>query len=143
MVENNQLQWEHLVELGMARLSAHNYCLEKLTDTEQELATLWRFEADVSNGGLVQFFCNWGPQSYDIAHRALRKIEADRAREALEEFYSVIERFQDDEKIKNLWDIAEFLNDKELEIITRLDKEYWENHLAEISVLAVNFYSAV
>ena len=91
----------------------------------------------------MQFFCNWGPQSYDIAHRALRKIEADRAREALEEFYSVIERFQDDEKIKNLWDIAEFLNDKELEIITRLDKEYWENHLAEISILAVNFYSAV
>ena len=84
-----------------------------------------------------------GPQSYDIAHRALRKIGADRAREALEEFYSVIERFQDDGKIKNLWDIAALLNDEEVEIVSRLDREYWENHLAEISVSAVSFYSAV
>ena len=143
MAENIQSQWDRLIDSGMARLSAHNYCLEKLTDTEQELATLWRFEADVFNGGLVQFFCNWGPQSYDIAHRALRKIGADPAREALEEFYSVIERFQDDGKIKNLWDIAALLNDEEVEIISRLDREYWENHLSEISVSAVSFYSAV
>lgn len=31
-----------------------------LATHEQEIAALWLLEADVYNGGFVQFFCNWG-----------------------------------------------------------------------------------
>lgn len=31
-----------------------------LTSNEQDIAALWLLEADVFNGGFIQFFCNWG-----------------------------------------------------------------------------------
>ncbi|WP_134686865.1 DMP19 family protein [Brevibacillus migulae] len=34
-----------------------------LTSQEQEIAALWMLEADVYNGGFLQFFCNWGEEA--------------------------------------------------------------------------------
>lgn len=31
-----------------------------LNSNEQDIAALWLLEADVFNGGFIQFFCNWG-----------------------------------------------------------------------------------
>ena len=43
---------------------------------QRELAALWRLEADVNNGGYLQFFVNWGRESYVYASQALKKTGA-------------------------------------------------------------------
>jgi hypothetical protein len=51
---------------------------------EREMAALWRLEADVNNGGCLQFFCNWGQESYLYASAALRKIGAHKMAEIVD-----------------------------------------------------------
>ena len=43
---------------------------------QRELAALWRLEADINNGGYLQFLANWGTDSYRYGLAALRKIGA-------------------------------------------------------------------
>src|SRR5262245_14584248 len=45
-------------------------------DWQRELAALWRLEADVNNGGYLQFLANWGREAYIYASQALNKIGA-------------------------------------------------------------------
>lgn len=43
---------------------------------QRELAAIWRLEGDVNNGAYIQFFSNWGRESYVYASRALHKMGA-------------------------------------------------------------------
>lgn len=51
--------------------------LESLPEEwQRELAALWRLEADVNNGGYLQFLANWGTDTHHYALVALQKIGA-------------------------------------------------------------------
>lgn len=40
---------------------------------EQELVLIWRAEADIGNGGILQFVCNWGFPAAEKTCSVLKK----------------------------------------------------------------------
>lgn len=106
-----------------------------LAKQEQEIAALWLLEADVYNGGFVQFFCNWGDEAYICAVRALQAIGAVHALEIVQSGYACIEHLSEDNRLTQLWDIPKFLTEEEAERLDKLDKRFWEDQdrIAEIA----------
>ncbi|KAG1537443.1 hypothetical protein G6F50_014864 [Rhizopus delemar] len=54
--------WDDRYEAALARLKAAAWALDALSDEDQQLVALWRMEADINNGGFMQFLCNWDPR---------------------------------------------------------------------------------
>ncbi|WP_134687496.1 DMP19 family protein [Brevibacillus migulae] len=106
-----------------------------LTSQEQEIAALWMLEADVYNGGFLQFFCNWGEEVYIYAVRALQAIGAVYALEIVQSGYACIDHLSEDNRLTQLWDIPKFLTEEERERLDTLDKRFWEDQdrIAEIA----------
>lgn len=61
------------------------------TEWEREVAALWRLEADVNNGGYVQFLANWGRESYAYASQALKSIGAMRMAKIIDQCQALID----------------------------------------------------
>lgn len=110
-----------------------------LSTQEQEIAALWLLEADVYNGGFVQFFCNWGEEAYIRAVRALQAIGAVHALEIVQSGYACIEHLSEDNRLTQLWDIPKFLTEEEAERLDKLDKRFWEDH-DHIAEIAYRYY---
>lgn len=100
----------------------------KLDETEQEIAALWKLEADVYMEGFDTFFLNWGYDCYSYAMRGikriadandgLRKTEVDDVYKLLDNAYQkVFARFENDNRIKSYEDIVEYLNEKDEKIL--------------------------
>jgi hypothetical protein len=71
------MNWYDLTNRYHARTFAHGCRLSSLpNDWQRELAALWRLEGDVNNGAYLQFFVNWGRETYEYASQALKKIGA-------------------------------------------------------------------
>ncbi|NRR22901.1 DUF4375 domain-containing protein [Brevibacillus sp. MS2.2] len=106
-----------------------------LTSQEQEIAALWLLEADVYNGGFLQFFCNWGEEAYIYAVRALQAIGAVHALEIIQSGYACIEHLSEDNRLTQLWDIPQFLTEEEAERLDKLDQSFWEDQdrIAEVA----------
>ncbi|MFS0868354.1 DUF4375 domain-containing protein [Paenibacillus xylanilyticus] len=98
-----------------------------LTLHEQEITALWLLEVDVFNGGFIQFFCNWGEETYLHVLRALHTIGANQVLNILKEQYSCIEHLADDERLSALWDIPRFLTPEEEQRLDKLDQQFWNN----------------
>lgn len=116
--------------LGWDALNAH----------EQEIAALWLLEADVYNGGFVQFFCNWGEEAYLHALRALKAIGAVHALEIIQAGYACIEHFSQDDRLKELWDIMKYLTEEEEERLDALDNQFWDDQ-DQIAKIAYEYYA--
>ena len=99
----------------------HNYSIEfnsklvnsngdwnKLDEDEQEIAALWKLFVDINSGGFIQFFCNWGFQCFCYAMRGLKRIDDTSLYELLADtYYDVLEKFKDDTRLTEYWDIPE------------------------------------
>src|ERR1700733_5829454 len=73
------MNWYEATEKYQTRTIKFGGDLSSLPTTwQRELAALWRLEADVNNGAYLQFFVNWGRESYLYAIQALRKVGADK-----------------------------------------------------------------
>lgn len=121
-------KWYDATIKYVEKLSANNENWEALTAEEQELAALWKLEADMYNGGFIQFFCNHGHKCYLYAIRCLKKLKARQALKIIEKQFSIIKRLENDKRIKELWDIPKYLTEKETEkIFDVLDEKYWDN----------------
>ena len=69
----------------------HDCDLESLPEEwQRELAAVWRLEADVNNGGYLQFFTNWGADSYRYGLAALRKIGAKQMAMIIEDCHATL-----------------------------------------------------
>lgn len=64
-------------------------------DWQRELASLWRLEADVNNGGYLQFIGNWGLETFTYAVAGLRKINANKMASLVEECQRLVASFAD------------------------------------------------
>jgi hypothetical protein len=120
-------EWDKLTEPALDKLISNHSKWSALTEREQELAALWKLEMDMYNGGFMQFFCNWGNEAYLLALRALTTIQATEAARIVQECHQVLGRLENDERIKKLWDIPEYLTKKELRALDALDNAYWED----------------
>jgi hypothetical protein len=120
-------QWYDFTSHFVQKLIDHRSDWAALREEEQDLAALWKLEADMYNGGFVQFFCNWGYECYGYATRCLARIGAAECLGIVEKAYGVIERLSDDERLQGLWDIPAYLTAEELAQLDALDNAYWEN----------------
>ncbi|SCY22211.1 protein of unknown function [Paenibacillus polysaccharolyticus] len=98
-----------------------------LSQTEQEIAALWLFEADVYNGGFIQFFCNWGEEAYKFACKALETIGANQVLSNVKQQYACFEHLENDSRLTWLWDIPKYLETEQEERLDELDQQLWNN----------------
>lgn len=132
--------WEHLCNQSLGRLHALEWQLDKINHVDQAIVALWRLEADGYNGGFLQFFCNWGDQTYDLALAALQAIGAERTRELVSRQRQLIDHLDGHPQLKELWDIPGLLSDAERELISgELDAQLWDV-AEEIPALAVRHF---
>ena len=60
-------------------------------DWQRELAALWRLQADVNNGGYLQFLGNWGGESYVYASQGLRKMGANKTADIIDRCQALVD----------------------------------------------------
>jgi hypothetical protein len=71
---------------------SHDCRLSSLPEEwQRELAAIWRLEADVNNGAYLQFFTNWGRESYVYATQALQKIGARQMAEIIDRCQALVD----------------------------------------------------
>jgi len=118
--------WDAFDSYGSAfELASPNY--DKLNKDAQIIGALMKLELDMYNGGFVQFFCNWGHSAYLLALDGLEQIKASATKNLLTEAFSIIDKYEDDERIKSLWDIPTVLSDEDDNQLSQLDEKYWED----------------
>ncbi|MFD2556085.1 DMP19 family protein [Sphingobacterium tabacisoli] len=142
-MEDLDKEWFDFTIRFVDKLNESNEDWEALTQEEQELAALWRLEADMYNGGFLQFFCNWGPVCLEHALRTLTKLGAEECLGILQQQYAIITRLENNKDMKELWDIPKFLTEDELhEISDVLDLNYWDNQ-DDIMTKTLHTYAAL
>lgn len=71
------MDWYERSETYHSQTFSHECRLSSLPEEwQRELAAIWRLEAEINNGGYLQFLVWWGRESYEYASRALHKIGA-------------------------------------------------------------------
>jgi len=126
--ETIENKWFDFTVKFTEKLTQNGNDWDALSEKEQELAALWKLEMDMYNGGFIQFFCNCGHTCYLHAIRCLNRLKATQCLKIIEEQYKIIERLNNDERLKKLWDIPQFLTEEETKRISEeLDEKYWEN----------------
>lgn len=120
-------KWYDFTSKFVDKLIKNNDDWETLSEKEQELAALWKLEADMYNGGFLQFFCNWGYPCYLHAVRCLERMKAYECLEIIQTQYKIIQRLENTQ-MNELWDIPSLLTSEEIHQISNvLDEKYWEN----------------
>jgi hypothetical protein len=132
--------WEHLCNDAMGRLKDLEWQLDRLGPRDQAIVALWRLEADGYNGGFVQFFCNWGEQTCQLALQALHAIGAENTRALVSRQRQLLDHLEHHPELKALWDIARLLTEEEDEVISvQLDPQLW-TAMEEVPALAVRHF---
>ncbi len=100
---------------------------QRLSATEQEVVVLWRAEADIYNGGILQFVCNWGQQHLQQAMTIMDKIGAHQSAALLRKAEQALAYLIDDVRIQELWDIPQYLSAEAEAVLDAADQAYWED----------------
>lgn len=137
MVNVFTLCWEQLQDEGIAALKAADWQLDALPLREQQLSALWRLEADVNNGGFLQFFCNWGEATCRTAIAALADIGALQMHSLVQRMRAVLDRLDGSPQIQALMDLYQRLTPAEQDALEALDEAFWEypDRLSKLGVL--------
>ena len=112
---------------------------QTLDKNSQMIGALVKLELDMHNGGFLQFFCNWGYSAYLLALGGLESIKATQARSILQNSYSILEPYENDTRLGQLWDMATILSDEEQNELDRLDQKYWEDEDGVMGKMLVTF----
>lgn len=141
MLNVHDLLWDQRYEQAMATLQAAGWKLDALSETDRELVALWRMEADINNGGFMQFLCNWGDETCQLALRALRKIGAVHMLDVLSRMRGLIDRFEASPEVVQLNDIYGAMTEAEQERLEELDQAFWE-YPDPLARLGLRWYGA-
>lgn len=133
------LLWDQRYEQAMAALAAAEWKLDRLPLADQELVALWRMEADINNGGFMQFLCNWGDPTCQLALQALRKVGATNMLAVLSRMRALIDRFEALPEVVALNDIYGAMTDAEQEEMESLDHAFWD-YPDVLSRLGLQYY---
>lgn len=118
--------WEDRYDAAMARLKDAGWTLEALSDEDQQLVALWRMEADINNGGFMQFLCNWGDPTCQLALRALEAIGAVQTHALLAGMRGLLDRLEHDPAIKELTDLYDAMSEDEQQALEAFEDAYFE-----------------
>ena len=100
---------------------------KSLDEKTRLIGALMKLEIDIYNGGFIQFYCNWGYVACELAIKGLKKIKATTAEKLIQEAFNIVEKYDDDEIINELWDIADALSSDEFERLSQIGMEYAED----------------
>ncbi len=125
LINTLDLAWEASYDAAMALLKQSDWQLETLPSREQDLCALWRLEADMNNGGFLQFFGNWGEDNCRIALEALRKMGAHQALAIVQRQRDIVQRLEDDPRMQSMQDIYGLLTEEESDELDELDQAFW------------------
>ncbi len=120
------LVWDELQDQSMRRLDQAGWDLQALDCRDQQLVALWRLQADYYNGGLMQFFANWGMPTFEYAQAALALLGLQQARQLLQDFYGVFAHLQDEPTEIALWDIPQWLTEAQNARLCEVDERLGE-----------------
>ncbi|MEG0184469.1 MAG: DUF4375 domain-containing protein [Stenotrophomonas sp.] len=129
--------WDDRYEAALARLKSAGWQLDALSDEDQQLVALWRMEADINNGGFMQFLCNWGDPTCQLALQGLRAMGADQTHAALAGMRGLLDRFEDDPAVTELSDLYEAMTPAEQDALEQFEEAYYARpeDLARLGVL--------
>lgn len=119
------LLWDARYDHALKRLHSLDWHLHALSPEDQQLVALWRMEADINNGGFMQFFCNWGDATCQLALAALRDIGAARTHTALAGLRGLLDRFEDDPEITALTDLYAAMSQDEQQALAQFEDAYY------------------
>ena len=119
------LLWDERVNDALARLAAAGHDLSKLDDDDRDVVVLFRLEADVNNGGFMQFLCNWGDDTVQRSLRVLEALGASRMQAIVREMRGILDRLEDDSRITQLWDLYGAMTAEEHARMGELDRAFW------------------
>ncbi|MCW2290266.1 MULTISPECIES: DUF4375 domain-containing protein [Pseudomonas] len=121
-----ELAWEDLQNQALRRLDEAAWDLEAIELRDRQLVALWRLQADYYNGGLLQFFANWGMPTFEYAQAALALLGLQQARQLLQDFYGVFAHLQDEPTEIALWDIPQWLTEAQNARLCEVDERLGE-----------------
>lgn len=127
MLDSLDLAWEKMTERALDNLSKSNWNFETLSAVEKDIIALWRLEADIYNGGFMQFFCNWGDAHCQIAISSLEKIGAVYTHKIVTRMRELLNRMENHPEVRELTDIYVVMNDSERIEMQKLDEKFWED----------------
>lgn len=117
--------------------------LDQMPEKEQEVVRIWRLEADMYNGGFIQYFCNWGYDNFLATRDILQRLNANKSLDIITECENLLALVIDDKRLTTLWDIPRYLGDyltpEQEARLEKLDQLYWENP-DDIQLLAYHYY---
>ena len=121
-------QWYEAFSLyGHEFYKSRHFQYKTVDEKTQLIGSLMKLEMDMYNGGFIQFYCNWGHYACLLALRGLEQIKATTAKVLLTEAFAIIEKYDCDERIQELWDIPTLLSDDERERLYQVSMEYCED----------------
>lgn len=125
MISVWELEQDALYEAALARLKEAGWNVAALSPDDHDLVALWRLEADINNGGFLQFLCNWGEENCQRAIAALEKIGAPAAHKIVTEMYGVVAPYGETDEVVSLGDLPALLSDAERDRLYTLDQAFW------------------
>lgn len=117
--------WDDRYDAALARLNAAAWTLDALSDEDQQLVALWRMEADINNGGFMQFLCNWGDPTCQLALRALQAMGAVQTHAILARMRGLLDRLEDDASLATLHEVFDAMTEQEQQTLEDLDDAYY------------------
>lgn len=136
------MDWYEVTGELHSRTLTHDCDLLTLpTHWQRELAAAWRLEADVNNGGYLQFLCNWGPVTSVYAAGCLRKIGALRMSGIVEECQTIIDDHWLGRPLEYNSMIAEIPSDT-LNRIESLSDEFM-SYPENVAELGIRYYASL
>ncbi len=74
-----EARWWSILSEAVGRFEAAERAIDRVDEETAQLAALWALEADTLNGGLMQFYCNWGDEVCELAGSVCRKMGDNRS----------------------------------------------------------------
>ncbi|HRD59640.1 MAG TPA: DUF4375 domain-containing protein [Nocardioides sp.] len=107
------------------RPEAGRLAAERLAARDRELVVLWRAEADIYNGGFMQFLCNWGEPNCRAAIAAYDALGASESARLARAMFAVVEHYGQSVEVVSLAGLPAILTDDEHEQLQTLDECCW------------------
>jgi hypothetical protein len=150
------MNWNDLTGKYHKQTFPHECRLSSLPEEwQRELAAIWRLEADVNNGGYLQFLVNWGRETYVYASQALKKFGARKMAKIIGRCQALVDEHFDfviasQEQMQNLLPNVEIGGDGELtpdpsfpdSIINHINELSYDfmDYLDDLALLGSKYY---
>jgi hypothetical protein len=125
-INTYDLLWDHRCNAALGRLKAASWNLEALDADDRDVVALWRMEADINNGGFLQFFGNWADATCSLALAALSALGATEMHAIVRRMRAILERLEHGSEVVSLGTLAAHLTEAEHAEMQRLDEAFWK-----------------